>query len=316
MEFIIISHTNYFYGLWSVIHTICCLFSSYFYAFMAAFGQPEPDTPLYKLDWFFEIVFYISFLLCFLVDFVPEGGSRPVRNFRSIAIRYLKGGFIMDFLPIIPFVQMIDLGGREKHFYIIRILRLVAGFKILNVRKIMDRITAIIRDRMMKKDALKQRNFVELSEEDENKISLVVLINFTLRILKLVIIILNISYFVGFFFFIFQDICGEYLDDNLKFGDNFSEEHGSIYISIAMMYFSITSLSTVGFGDFAPLSKAERVLFCFVLVFGVAIFSYMMGIFIDILGKYQDLNADLDEGDDLSKFFGLLKQLNNNKPID
>jgi hypothetical protein len=50
-------------------------------------------------------------------------------------------------------------------------------------------------------------------------------------------------------------------------------------------------------------------------LFGVAIFSYIMGIFIGILEQYKNLNADLDDGDNLSKFFGLLRRFNDNVPI-
>jgi hypothetical protein len=59
----------------------------------------------------------------------------------------------------------------------------------------------------------------------------------------------------------------------------------------------------VGFGDYHPRSNYERFLTAFILLFGVAIFSYIMGIFIDILHNFQTLGADFDEGDELSKFF-------------
>ena len=47
-----------------------------------------------------------------------------------------------------------------------------------------------------------------------------------------------------------------------------------------MLYFSFTSLTTVGFGDFHPKSNFERIFIAFGLMFGVAIFSYIMGEFI------------------------------------
>jgi len=52
-----------------------------------------------------------------------------------------------------------------------------------------------------------------------------------------------------------------------------------------MMYFAFTSLSTVGFGDYNPRSNIERFMVAFVLLFGVAVFSYIMGIFIEILNS-------------------------------
>ena len=65
-----------------------------------------------------------------------------------------------------------------------------------------------------------------------------------------------------------------------QFGLNdFSPGHEAIVST----YFAFTSLSTVGFGDYYPVSDAERLVGSFVLLFGVAIFSYIMGNFINIL---------------------------------
>ena len=46
------------------------------------------------------------------------------------------------------------------------------------------------------------------------------------------------------------------------------------------------------------------------LIFGVAIFSYLMGSFIEILSKYQNLNAEIDDGETLAKFFGTMLHFN------
>ena len=59
-------------------------------------------------------------------------------------------------------------------------------------------------------------------------------------------------------------------------------------ITAAILYFSFTSLSTVGFGDYHPKSDVERIIGAFILLFGVAIFSVVMQNFIDIL---TNLNA-------------------------
>jgi hypothetical protein len=82
------------------------------------------------------------------------------------------------------------------------------------------------------------------------------------------------------------------------------------------LYFAFTSLSTVGFGDYAPRGNIERLFGAFMLLFGVAIFSYIMGNFIDILTQIQNYTASLDDGDTLTKFFGIIKKFNNDKPIN
>jgi len=53
--------------------------------------------------------------------------------------------------------------------------------------------------------------------------------------------------------------------------------------TIIAVYYMFTSLSTVGFGDFNPRSDFERIFISFILVFGVAIFSYIISILIEML---------------------------------
>jgi len=64
-----------------------------------------------------------------------------------------------------------------------------------------------------------------------------------------------------------------------------------------MTYFTFTTLSTVGFGDFNPKSDGERVLTIVILLFGVAIFSYIMGNFISILIRFKAVDAEIEEAD-------------------
>lgn len=53
-----------------------------------------------------------------------------------------------------------------------------------------------------------------------------------------------------------------------------------------------------------------------ILLFGVAIFSFVMGNFIEILDTFRSVNDDMDDGYNLFRFFGLLKQFNNGRIID
>jgi len=44
---------------------------------------------------------------------------------------------------------------------------------------------------------------------------------------------------------------------------------------ITFLYFSFTTLSTVGFGDYHPRTNIERLLGAFILIVGVTITSYI-----------------------------------------
>jgi hypothetical protein len=75
---------------------------------------------------------------------------------------------------------------------------------------------------------------------------------------------------------------------------------------IIMWYFAFTTLSTVGYGDFHPKSDRERIVAAFVLLFGVAVFSFIMGNFTEILVAYRTAMASNDESENLTNWMTFL----------
>ena len=85
----------------------------------------------------------------------------------------------------------------------------------------------------------------------------------------------------------------------------------SIYeITIVLTYYMITTLSTIGFGDFYPRTSKERIFISITILFGVAIFAIIKKIFSNILLQFESLNNDFDEGERLSYFHTLLSRYN------
>ena len=94
-------------------------------------------------------------------------------------------------------------------------------------------------------------------------------INLYLKIVKLAIIIIVVSYFVGITFFIYSDIVEHICVMNDVEYDHFLTSQLHAYLpdglqgetayhrTMTMVYYSFTSLSTVGFGDLAPVNPWE-----------------------------------------------------------
>lgn len=140
-------------------------------------------------------------------------------------------------------------------------------------------------------------------DQDNTNIGQILAISYTLKTFKLVVIILNISYLCGIMFYVLAEFVEDFFHDqdieefhtgvkeyliempgfhkNYEINDN--PRGRNLLISI---YFAFTSLSTVGFGDYAPRGNIERAFGAFMLLFGVAIFSYIMGNFIEILSQF------------------------------
>ena len=84
---------------------------------------------------------------------------------------------------------------------------------------------------------------------------------------------------------------------------------------IRVWYWAITTLSTVGYGDFSPISNTERLVVAIIFLGGVAAFSYIMQHFIDMLMEFKNVTAENEDNLGLSKFFGLLSRFNSGHPL-
>lgn len=86
-------------------------------------------------------------------------------------------------------------------------------------------------------------------------------------------------------------------------------------VSIAMQYYSFTTMSTVGLGDFNPKSDAERLACSLVMLCGVSITTlliYSLESSSKEIKEYIEKNNDLRQ---LGLFFSTLKKFNNDSPL-
>ena len=49
-----------------------------------------------------ELIFFFDIIINFLLEYKDEIDYKPVRDIKKIALRYLKGQFIVDFLATVP----------------------------------------------------------------------------------------------------------------------------------------------------------------------------------------------------------------------
>jgi hypothetical protein len=295
----IISQNNSLLFVWSWLYLLCCLTSAYVYGFLAAFFDGNSDGTLYSLQIIYESIFSVNIVLRFFTEYTPEGSPNPERDLSKIASRYLRNEFFLEFITVIPF-QLLPFGGFERLFFLIKIFRLLIGFKVFNVSQIMLKIQTILRERIQKRIE-KDPKFAEDHDTDHNNIILLIKIGSSLRILLLIIIIVTISYFLGILWFIYCDLTDQLYNKWGRTDEEIANEpylretfinqyeldgNSSTRNMLIVVYYMFTSLTTVGFGDFHPKSNLERIAVSFILVFGVATFSYMMGIFISILEKF------------------------------
>lgn len=92
-----------------------------------------------------EVLFFFDFAFCFCQEYKDEEVYAIVTDIKKIAIHYLKGSAVFDFLAIVPFKELLrlnhpesalDENDRIRLFSLFKLLRVPRLFGLLNVERI------------------------------------------------------------------------------------------------------------------------------------------------------------------------------------
>lgn len=134
------------------------------------------------------------------------------------------------------------------------------------------------------------------------------------KIFRLIIIAIIITYFIGCIWFLFCDIYKN-SEPNSFIKRNELDKEDQTHQLIISCYYALTTLSTVGYGDYYPISNNERIIAVVIMLGGVAFFSYIMGNFIEIISNYEKKMGVVDKSGDLHNWLILLTRFTNNQPL-
>jgi len=179
------------------------------------------------------------------------------------------------------------------------------------------------------------KSLMSNSSRDEKIVAQYMML-YVYKIFRLIIIAVIITYFIGCFWYYF---CTMYQSATLVVEEgedgsaveqapvdssseqrtfiNFNQmdEMDDIHKLIVSCYFALTTLSTVGYGDYYPVSNIERIIAVLIMLGGVAFFSYIMGNFIEIISNYEKKMGVVDKSGDLHNWLILLTRFTNNQPL-
>lgn len=77
-----------------------------------------------------------------------------------------------------------------------------------------------------------------------------------------------------------------------------------------MIYYALTTLSSVGLGDYFPKNSEERVFITLVFFLELGVFSIVVGKFISYMDSYAKGIEDGDQSTELERFFNVLTRFN------
>ena len=136
-QLIICDHTSMFSMFLRTMNTILCLISSYIYMWFGAFNDIGNHHLRGVVTICFELFFLFMMIINFITDFTRQGENKPVRNLHQISMRYLKGDFLMDLIPLLPLTLIVTKEHKlSKLLYCIKVIRVLSGFRVFDTHKI------------------------------------------------------------------------------------------------------------------------------------------------------------------------------------
>ena len=189
------------------IYVMCCLLSPYIYAYFALHGHEEGERTAVWATICFECVFVIAIFKNFITEYTPDGEIIPEKDIMKIAERYFWNEFLIDSIPTIPITFILDMSSTKygRIFYLVKVIRLAKGLKIYNVQQIMD----YLKERQSVKVIERVENDPTLEDNlhgDHNNIEYFFNVRYGLKIFKLFLMIMNVSYFTGIIWVILCEV--------------------------------------------------------------------------------------------------------------
>lgn len=241
-----VHHKSHFRKCWDALTAFLLVWMAF--SLPVTVGFKVHNEFLEKLDLLIDLAFLCDLVLGFLTTF-EDRNKQTVTDLKTIAKEYLTGWFIVDFVSSLP-VQWLGL----EIYVPTQALRAVKMLKLLKLLRIfrLGRMIGKIQERFQIKHA-------------------------TVMIVQFMFIILFAAHWLGCFYFYVSDSLDEeftwltqYLIDT---GSPIGERSaGAKYV--ASLYWALTTMSTIGYGDIVPISTAERLLTTVAMIIGACTFAY------------------------------------------
>lgn len=145
-------------------------------------------------------------------------------------------------------------------------------------------------------------------------------------ILRLLVLLLLFSYSIGLFWWLYvsfiEQIYLEHVHDmkheeivSFISENDMKEEHAS-HINIVVIYFALTTLTSVGFGDYHPKNTFERAGCIFIFLLVLFVWPLLVSKLLNSFALLQNTFSDNTPTTELAQFFGILEHFNNNNLLN
>ncbi|CAH2281647.1 potassium voltage-gated channel subfamily H member 2 [Pelobates cultripes] len=262
-----ILHYSPFKAVWDWLILLLVIYTAIFTPYSAAFllnDQEEQDkencgyscNPLSVVDLMVDIMFIIDILINFRTTYV-NSNEEVVSHPGKIAIHYFKGWFLIDMVAAIPFDLLIFGSGSEETTTLIGLLKTARLLRLVRVARKLDRYS-----------------------EYGAAVLFLLMCTFALIAHWLACIWYAIGNMehddqdyrpIGWLYSLGTQIMKPYNNSDAKSGPTINDKY------VTALYFTFSSLTSVGFGNVSPNTNSEKIFSICVMLIGSLMYASIFG---------------------------------------
>ncbi|KAJ7427156.1 Potassium voltage-gated channel subfamily H member 2 [Willisornis vidua] len=262
-----ILHYSPFKAVWDWLILLLVIYTAVFTPYSAAFLLNEEQVeekrwdcsytcdPLNIIDLIVDIMFIVDIVINFRTTYVNVN-DEVVSHPGKIAIHYFKGWFLIDMVAAIPFDLLIFRSGSDETTTLIGLLKTARLLRLVRVARKLDRYS-----------------------EYGAAVLFLLMCTFAL-----------IAHWLACIWYAIGNVERPYMEHKIGWLDNLGDQIGKRYNDsdlssgpsikdkyVTALYFTFSSLTSVGFGNVSPNTNSEKIFSICVMLIGSLMYASIFG---------------------------------------
>lgn len=273
-----IPHSHRLKRVWDICITLLLTYSSIESLLYVCYH--DHGFALNSADPYIWGFFVLDFIGNFVTDYRDENGE-IVRRYALIAKKYLKTWLLLDLIALTPLL-FFGLRLLQHYLQLLRLLKIHRFFNLIDEGWIFPLAISCCRS----------RNSTEI-------VNVKMWVHCGVTIVKQLLAIVGFTFLSASIYYWYATM----VSGNHVFAESYVRNHPMDLVRpLETLYFAITTLSTIGYGDLTPYNTSDRLFVIFMILVGLGMFTIIIGQYNSLLSELNAWGRNDNQVDELSNW--------------